>query len=211
MRKCYFVTFVVSLIILLVLVITSYFVDDNILELTINLCLIIFTVLTFLTIMFCINDLYNCKFTDTDIIVRWGVLTYKRVPYTRIEGITIKGAVRQYKAPIKTGKKQRAVVVFFDSPFSFMAGMTSKSVWVIPTYLESLCYCFLDIEKLRVLLENTKKNIFITEQMLNLYQEQLKSITNDFGDRFIVAYYDIKDSRERKIPYKNFIDINLKH
>ena len=194
-------------------ILLAFFGSRSTLELVVTLCCISLFSSLFLTLMYCISDLFNCLFADNEIKVRWANLTYKRIPYSKIEGITVEGAVGyRYKIPFRDkSKKQKAALVLYESNVSFLEDIKSNSECTkpFPSLVNALCGSFLEEKDLQILLDKTTLPIYVTEQMLTLHQEKLKKILSSSPDRFIIAYYDRLGGIEQKMPYPKFVDTFL--
>lgn len=153
----------------------------------------------------CVAMSFNLVFDEDHIKARFLTFTYKKIPYSKVEGIAIKGACRggRYGSSpdLDEHKKQQAALVLYDTKFY---NITSKGGWDMASSFGALCCCYLDTTNLKVLLEKTKLSIYITEQMLNVHQEQLNEILTAYPDRFVVAYYDVNEAAEKKMPYKKY-------
>lgn len=151
------------------------------------------------------NKLFNSKFLEEYIGLRWAKFTYKKILYDDIRIIVIMAAVDGAYYPIYNHfGKRMAALSLHTSESLFLSAMFPNGFSIMP--LERLnkdilgCVLF-DISSFQILVKKTNVPIFITQEMLSLYKEELKVIFSECPDRVRVSCY--MDSREQFqiIPY----------
>ena len=151
---------------------------------------------------------FHIDYNDTGIVKRWGKITYKRIPYSRIKGASLECAVTyRYDIPYRDEqRREKAALILYESDISFLSSVSSRSCYPVhfSVRFNSLCSDFLDVECLKKALEKTNAKIYITEQILYLHKEILDELLKCHPARFVVAYCDQVDNTEKRISYQYF-------
>ena len=181
----------------------------------IMLAIVTFLLIVIITAFWYVAELFNVYYDGTVIIKCWGKIAYKRIPYTKIEGASIECALQYpYQIPYRDEQgKIKAALILYQSDISFCSCVKSASCYHVRSSarLNVLCDDFLNIEHLKVLIDKTLISIYITEQILLLYKEDLSPLLEQYSTRFIVAYYDENEKTERKVSYEHFLLYNEKN
>ncbi|MBQ5321714.1 MAG: hypothetical protein J6K88_06665 [Oscillospiraceae bacterium] len=198
--------FVLLTSILIVAVLSILQIERQLLFEIIYLCLAFFIASLIVLIAYYYMKLFYCVFSESEIKLCWWFWTYKKLPYSKIKAITIRGAVDQKFFPIcDANGKQKAIISLYKSESTFRPDMLPNGISVIPSgEKELLCYTFLTSDNLKILFNKTEVSAYITEEMINLYKEYFDEIFAMYDSRIIVSCYNKFDSKTQMIPYKTW-------
>ena len=129
------------------------------------------------------------KCSETEIQVYFFKWVYKKVSYSDIKGILIKGAVDRYFFPIVDDlKKQIAIISFYDSEISFKRKLCSNSWISVPSPVEYnlLCYGIFNPKNIEIIMKNTQLDIYITEEILRIHKDYVTYNLMKWGNRVYV-------------------------
>lgn len=160
------------------------------------------------TFFWCVKSLFNVQYDISEILKKWGTITYKKIPYSKVEGASLERAVcYRYNIPFRDQqKREKAVLVLYQSNISFVSCVCSDSCYPVGNCARTnvLCSNFFNVESLQALLDKTYVDIYITEQILSLYKDNIMELIKQNPKRFIVAFYDSVDRKEKKLSYDLF-------
>lgn len=195
--------FVLLTSILIVAVLSILQIERQLLFEIIYLCGAFFIASLIVLIAYYYMKLFYCVFSESEIKLCWWFWTYKKLSYSKIKAITIRGAVDQKFFPIcDANGKQKAIISLYKSESTFRPDMLPNGISVIPPgEKELLCYTFLTADNLKTLFDKTEVSAYITEEMIKLYEEQLDEILTMYAERVIVSCYNKFDSKTQMIPY----------
>ena len=157
-----------------------------------------------------VKSLFNVHYGVSEILKKFGKITYKKIPYSKVEGASLELAVAyRYNIPFRDQhKKEKAVLVLYQSNMSFVSCVCSDSCYPIGNShcvrTNVLCCDFFNMESLHALFDKTDVDIYITEQILSLYKDNIMELIKHNPKRFIVAFYDSIDGKEKKLSYDLF-------
>lgn len=160
------------------------------------------------TLFWCVTSSFNVHYDNSEILKKWGKITYKRIPYSKIEGASLECAVcHRYNIPFRDqDKKEKAALVIYQSNISFVSCVCSNSCYPMRSNarMNVLCSDFFNMESVQALLDKTCVDIYITEQMLLLYKHDIMELIEQRPKRFIIAFYDLVSKTEKKLSYDLF-------
>lgn len=121
---------------------------------------------------------FKCKYLDSEIRLYWFGWNYKKISYAKIKGIDIRVAVDRHSFPIKDiNGRQMAVISLYASEYSFRQSIKPNSYICIPYKTNNMITCScLSVYDLCNLLKNTELDIYITEEVMTLYKNELNEI-----------------------------------
>lgn len=140
---------------------------------------------------------FRVAFSPTEIVYLWGSKAYRTVSYSAVEGVTICGAIDYYFFPIKgDNKKQLAMVLLLKNGHLGPRILPGGSIR-FPCYRDSnvWCCCTLDRTDLETIMDGTQTTVFVTEDMLKLYAEELKPVFDRFPAERVMVSCRQADSR----------------
>lgn len=163
---------------------------------------------------YCERKYLNSRFTDAEILVRYGQKITNRIPYEKIEGIVVCAAQKYvgkggYVPLLDEDKRPIAALMLYDSDTSFIYGLSSecrKGVNGACGESNVLYNRLFDRDGFEKLVEKTSIRIHITEQIFLLYRsyfdrclDRLLIVCKADGETKRLWYYEYEKYEIQKL------------